>query len=294
MALAFAPSVALASSGGVETSHLAAAGLLGGLGMTFAAGRFNRKVNTAAFENSETDDNDDDGDALLDAMASALGVEPRRFRAAMLAQVETQNGLPLDGAIIKWQNDAAAGVDIDGAVLLANNTAVTISALSGSQGFYCEEVIFAVDGVGSNDVASIRLSLAGHQSVAEQCFISSEGLVMKWGRPLTASHKFTLVCPQAAAGKEVEVMVSARGIVPEKSSVRAAAKAVRATADDTEKHALKNFRNRNKSHALGATKGLLSSLGGGKLGGGSGGVTKLGGSGGLGGRTLGTAFKLGS
>ena len=224
------------------------------------AGRFNRRLNSYQFEGAESDENDEDGDSLLDALASALGAEPRRFRAAMLATVELQNSLSTDGAVIKFEVSTAPGVDIGGSVLLAAPTSVIVLPQTITAGFFVDEVQVTLDGVGSNDIASGFLDITGHQAIPERFIIPSDGLIIKWGRPLSSSHKFTFTCPQAVAGKEILAMIAARGVVPEKSAVRAQAKVVRANAGDDEKHALRNHRNRTKAHGLTGARGLLGGM----------------------------------
>lgn len=224
------------------------------------AGRFNRRLNSYQFEGAESDENDDDGDSLLDALASALGCEPRRFRAAMLSTVELQNALSTDGAVIKFEVSTAPGVDIGGAVTLATATPAIVIPQSVTAGFYVDEIQVTLDGVGSNDMASGFLDITGHQSIPERFIIPSDGLIIKWGRPLSISHKFTFTCPQAIAGKEILAMIAARGVVPEKSAVRAQAKVVRANAGDDEKHALRNHRNRNKAHGAAGARGVLGGM----------------------------------
>ena len=158
---------------------------------------------------------------------------------------------------------------MDGAAILASNATITLQAMTVTSGFYVEEIQFMGDGIGTNDQAVVRVTVSGHQSISEQFLMGPEGLTIKWGRPLTSAHKFALNAPQAALNKEIEVLVTARGVIPEKSSVRAAAKAVRASSNDDEKFALRNHRNRTKAHGASGAKQLLGAVGASRIGAGA-------------------------
>lgn len=214
------------------------------------AGHGGKKVNPDAFRAQEPDEDDQDGIDLLDSIGAALGVDSRRMRAALLSIAQDQASLSEDGKATRFELTTATGTEVK-QCSFSSSAAQVVQVMTADKGYYVEEIDFASDGLGSNDSATAYLSVSGHQPVAERYLIGAEGLTLKWGRPLTQTHQFSIEVPSAAVGKEVAVLFAARGIVPSKEAVSAQAKAVRSQAPEGDRKALRRSRDKNKSRIAG-------------------------------------------
>ena len=177
---------------------------------------------------------------MIGGLAEAIGTAPEKLLAMLIAGAQGYDALDPDGLDSQFEKtDGSLGPNEF--TLKTGTTSIPIRWKAAFVGYFCEYIDVDVDGIGTNDVASLLVSVAGHQRRPYTVSVNGH-FRLNVGRIITQGVVITISASSATDAASISVKLTAAALFPSPDIVSGAAAARLDRMPSREKGGAKEYR----------------------------------------------------